>query len=468
MKRNIFATDNMDLCNGSMLDKIILYTLPIVLSNLLQMLYNAADIVVVGQFSGENAVSSIGATSSLIGLLVNIFIGISVGSAIRTSYYIGACSDRDVSEVAHTSIACGAVFGAIGMVAGMLLARPALVMLNTHESLLPDALTYMYIYMCGMIFSSIYNFGAAVLRAGGDTQRPMIYLFVSGLLNVGLNFLLTGLFGLGVIGVAVGTVASQLLSAVLVVIRLTRTQGSIHVDLKKVRIHKGKLLEILRAGIPAGMQSAMFSLSNLFVTSSINACDVAVGADNMLIAGYTASGSIESIFVCCLNSFGTTVTTFAGQNYGAGKLDRVDRVPKLVGVTCIVIWIVLIAVAVPSAPYLLRISLKDSRAIEYGTMKLRVIVVGCILNIMSDIFVSQSRALGNSLTPMLVSILAVCAFRVLYLKTVYPEVQTYLSILLVYPISYAVNTALQVILYVRYRKRVGREMAARQALVSET
>lgn len=456
----------MDLCNGSMWDKIILYTLPIILSNLLQMLYNAADIAVVGQFSGENAVASIGATSSLISLFVNIFIGISVGSAIRTSYYIGACSDRDVSEVAHTSIACGAVFGTIGMLAGILLARPALVLLNTDQSLLADALTYMYIYMGGMIFSSIYNFGAAVLRAGGDTQRPMIYLFVSGLLNVGLNFLLTGLFGLGVIGVAVGTVASQFLSAVLVVIRLTRTKENFRVELKKVRIHQDKLLEILRAGLPAGVQTAMFSFANLFVTSSINACDVAVGANNMLIAGYTAAGPIESIFVCCLNSFSTTVTTFAGQNYGAGKLDRVDRVPKLVGATCLMIWVVLVAVAVPCAPYLLRISLKDPVAIGYGTTKLRVIVIGCILNMMSDIFISQSRALGNSFTPMLASILTVCAFRVLYLKTVYPAVQTYLSIILIFPISYAVNTVFQVILYAHYRKRVGREMAARQALAS--
>jgi len=454
----------IDPCSGSMWDKMILYTLPIIFSNFMQLLYNAVDIAVVGQFTGEDAVASVGATSPIIHVIVNVFIGISVGSAIRVSYYIGAKSEEDVRKTTHTSMAAGILFGLVGMVVGMVLARPGLIAMKTHPSLIPDALTYMYLYLSGMIFSSVYNFGAVILRAGGETRKPMIYLLVSGLANVALNFLLTGLMGLGVIGVAAGTVVSQLISAILVTVELVRTKEVYRIELKQIRIWWGKFGEIIKAGLPAGVQTAMFSFANLFVQSSINACDVAVGANNMLIAGYTASGTIEGMLTTCIGSFGTTVTTFAGQNYGAGKMDRVDRVPKLVGLTCLCIWVVIATLALVGAPFFLSLSVDNPLALYYGAIKMKVVVCGCIFNMVADLFIAQSRALGNSFTPMIVSVMTICVFRVIYLHTIQPMIGSYLSIILVFPISYAINTVFQAILYRRTRRHVGIVMAARQGL----
>ncbi len=467
------AKDKHDFCTGSMWDKMILYTLPIIFSNFMQVLYNAVDIAVVGMFTGEQAVASVGATSPFLHVVVNVFIGISVGASIRISYYLGAQSDEDVSRTAHTSIASGVLFGVIATVVGIALAKPVLTMMGTHKDLMDDALLYITIYFSGLIFTSIYNFGAVILRAGGDTSRPMYYLLVSGLANVAVNLLLTGHwevgdatigFDLGVVGVAVGTMVSQLISAILVMNRLMKTNEVYRISLRRVRLHKDKFAEIVRAGLPAGVQAAMFSFANLFVQSAINACDLHYQANNMLIAGYTASGTVEGLLTTCIGSFNTTIVTFSGQNFGAGKMDRVDRVPKLVALICFVIYIALVILVLLLAPFLVGLSVKDPMALSFGVTKMKVVVIGCIFNMTADLFISQSRALGNSFTPMVVSILCICVFRVIYLNTVYPMVQTYLSIVLIFPISYAVNTVFQAILYRRQRKRIGRELAARSAL----
>ncbi len=462
----IAARKQPDLCSGSLWDKIIIYTLPIIFSNFMQVLYNAADIAVVGKFTGENAVAAVGATSSLVHLVTNVFIGISVGASIRVSYYIGAQNDDEVSRTAHTSIAAGLLFGVIATAVGMLVARPVLELLETHETLMHDAILYIYIYFSGLIFTSVYNFGAVILRAGGDTRRPLVILLLSGLVNVGLNFVLTGLFGLGVIGVAVATVVSQLFSAVFVLMELLRTKEVYRIELKKIRLHRDKFSEIVRSGLPAGVQTAMFSFANLFVQTSINNCDLISGANNMMIAGYTASGTVEGMLTTCINSFNATIMTFSGQNYGAGKMDRVDKVPKIVGLICTIIYVFLVVIVLLFAPVFVGFSVDDGLALAYGAMKMRVVVCGCIFNMVGDLFISQSRALGNSFTPMVVSVLCICVFRVIYLGVVYPILLSYLSVILVFPISYAVNSFFQFFLYRRQRRKVGRELAARQALLS--
>ena len=454
----------MDLCNGSMWDKIILYTLPIVFSNLMQMLYNAVDIAVVGQYTGEHAVASVGSTASAIAVIVNVFIGISVGSSVKVAYYIGTGRQKDIEETVHTAIASAILFGGIGTVLGLVLARPLLLLLGTPKALMGNALLYMYVYLSGVMFSSLYNFGASILRSGGDTTRPMTYLLFSGLANVCFNYLLTGILGLGVIGVAAGTVLSQMISCALVLRRLITTTECYRLHPRHIRICRGKFAEIVKAGLPAGLQSAMYSLAGLLVQSSLNDCDLANHANNMLLAGNTASGTVEGIFTTCVGSFGVTVTTFTGQNYGAGKMDRVDRVPKLVAMMTAVVWVVISTVALLWAPNIVGFAVKDPVAIEYGALRFRVIIIGCILNMTSDIFIAQSRGLGNSFTPMIISIGTVCVFRTVYLTTVYPIFETYLSIILVFPITYALNTVMQSIFYRRTRKRAGQELEKRLAM----
>ena len=457
--RSLTVKKSADLCSGSLWDKILLYTLPIILSNLIQLLYTAADIAAVGWFAGEDAVAAVGVSSGVIHLVTNVFIGISAGASIRVAYYIGSRNQEDIHQSVHTTVAAGVLFGVVATFAGILATRPVLVILNTAPSLMPDAVLYTYLYFSGLLFTSLYNFGAVILRAGGDTRNPLRFLLISGFANVALNLLLTGLFDLGVAGVAIATAISQLISAILVFIELFRTNECYRVYLRHIRIYPKKFLEILRYGIPSGLQTAMFSLSNLFAQSALNNCDLVNNANNMMLAGCTAAGTIENMFTTCINSFLTTVVTFTGQNYGAGKLDRVDKVPKIVLLICSCIYVGLVILVMTAGRALVGLSIQNPVAIEYGLLKIRVIVCSCLIGVTGDVLASQTRSLGSSLAPMIVSILCICGVRVIYLNWVYPHYRSLLSVLLVYPLSYAIHAIFQYILYRRQRKYIGLKFA---------
>ena len=286
----------MDMTAGAILPKLLLFSLPLILSSILQLLFNAADVIVVGRFEGENALAAVGSTGALINLIVNIFMGLSVGANVVIARYYGAGQYKDTSEAVHTSVTVSVIGGAILAVFGFIMAHTLLVWMGSPAEVLPLATLYVKIYFLGMPFNALYNFGSSVLRAVGDTQRPLIYLTLAGIANVILNLLFVAVFHMGVAGVALATIVSQAISAILVLLCLLRTEGAIHVDLRKLRIHAEKLLEIARIGLPAGLQGAFFSLSNVLIQSTVNSFG------NIVMAGNSVSANIEGFIYVAMNA----------------------------------------------------------------------------------------------------------------------------------------------------------------------
>ena len=288
-------SNEIDMCNGPLLGKILLFAIPVMLSGMLQLLFNAADIIVVGRYAGSDALAAVGSTSSLINLFVNLFIGLSVGTNVVVARFFGAKKEKDVSESVHTAILTSAVSGIILVIAGQVLAKPLLILMGAPEAVLNQSILYLKIYFIGMPVVMVYNFGSAILRAVGDTRRPLYYLLIAGVINVVLNLIFVIQFNMGVAGVAWATVISQVISAVLIVKCLMEYDGMIHLDLKKLKIHKDKFIAIIKIGIPAGIQGMIFSFSNVLIQSSVNS----FGATAM--AGNTISGNIEGFIYTAMN-----------------------------------------------------------------------------------------------------------------------------------------------------------------------
>ena len=310
----------IDMCNGPLLGKLLLFTLPLMLSGILQLLFNAADIVVVGKFSGSQALAAVGSTGALINLFVNVFIGFSIGTNVLVAQYFGAKDEKNVQETIHTSVLLGMIGGVFLIALGILFAKPMLVWMGTPDDVLSQAVLYINIYFIGMPAMLVYNFGAAILRAIGDTRRPLYYLLIAGVINVILNMIFVIVLHMGVAGVATATVVSQAISAVLIVRCLMQTEGMYHLDLHKLHIHKGKLVGIIRIGLPAGLQGAVFSISNVLIQSSINSFG------SIAMAGSTAAGNIEGFVYTAMNSVYQTALSFVSQNVGGGRQDRIPKI----------------------------------------------------------------------------------------------------------------------------------------------
>ena len=310
----------IDMCNGPLTGKLLRFAIPLMFSGILQLLFNAADIIVAGRFAGHQALAAVGSTSSLINLLVNVFIGLSVGTNVLCANYIGAKQEKAVSETVHTSVLLSLICGVILIFIGVLLARPLLTLMGTPEDVLNQATLYMRIYFVGMPATMLYNFGAAILRAVGDTKRPLYFLFASGVVNVILNLIFVIVFHLGVAGVAIATVISQCISALLVLRCLIHEEGMYRLHLNKLKIHKNRLILMIRIGLPAGMQGAIFSISNVLIQSSVNSFG------SVAMAGNTAASNIEGFIYTAMNAFHQTSISFTSQNYGAGKKKRITRI----------------------------------------------------------------------------------------------------------------------------------------------
>lgn len=298
------------MCNGPLLGKLLLFALPLMLSGILQLLFNAADIIVVGRFTGSHALAAVGSTSSLINLLVNLFIGFSIGANVLTAQYYGAKDQKNIHQTIHTSILISLIGGIILIAVGVLLARPLLELMATPEDVLDQATLYMKIYFCGMPATMVYNFGAAILRAIGDTRRPLYFLFTAGVLNVFLNLFFVIVFHMGVAGVALATIISQTLSAILVVRCLTNLDGICRLYLKQLKIYPEKLLRIVQIGLPAGLQGAVFSISNVLIQSSVNSFG------SIAMAGNTAASNLEGFVYTSMNAVYQTALSFTSQNMG--------------------------------------------------------------------------------------------------------------------------------------------------------
>nr|WP_318686528.1 MATE family efflux transporter [uncultured Acetatifactor sp.] len=447
MKEKSAKKYEMDMCSGPLFGKILLFYIPLMLSGILQLLFNAADIVVVGRFVGSEALAAVGSTSSLINLLVNVFIGLSVGTNVLVARFFGAGKKEELSDMVHTAVTTSLVSGFVLIFLGLLLARPALLLMSTPENVIDQAVLYMSIYFVGMPATMAYNFGSAVLRAVGDTKRPLYYLLAAGIVNVALNLFFVIVCGMGVAGVAIATVISQVISALLVIRCLTLTDSDYRLNLRKLRIVPEKLWRMVQIGVPAGLQGALFSVSNVLIQSSVNSFG------SVAMAGNTAASNIEGFVYTSMNSFHQTAISFTGQNYGARNYRRIGKILAVCQILVIAVGLLLGNAAYLLADHLLLLYSSDTQVIGYGTLRLGIICTTYCLCGMMDVMVGSLRGMGYSVMPMLVSLTGACLFRILWIYTVFREIPTLQCLYWSYPISWALTFLAHLLCFaIVYRK----------------
>lgn len=435
------------MCNGSLLPKILLFSIPLMMSSILQLLFNAADMVVVGRFAGSSALAAVGANASLINLLTNLFIGFSVGANVLVARFYGAKKEKEISETVHSAIVLSLLCGLGLMVFGMVVAPQILELMGTPHDVLGQAVLYIRIYFAGMPVILLYNFGSAILRAVGDTQRPLYYLSAAGMINIILNLIFVIGFHLGVAGVALATVISQIVSALLILRCMSKMEGGCQVEWKKLRMKKEKVVQIVRIGFPAGLQGTVFSLSNVLIQSSVNSFG------SVAMAGNTAASNIEGFIYMAMNSYHQTALSFTSQNFGAGNFKRIGKVlaeclALVAGVGLLMGW-----AAYLCGNQLLGIYSSDPRVIEVGLMRLSVICTTyCLCGIM-DVLVGALRGLGYAVMPMIVSLVGACGFRILWIFTVFQWHRSLLSLYISYPVSWALTGGVHMICFLWVRKK---------------
>lgn len=429
----------IDILNGSMWDKILRYALPVAATGILGQLFNASDIAIVGNFAqGDTvaAVAAVGANGPVIGLLLNIFIGIALGANVVIANAIGRGDKETVSRAVHTSIVAAVIGGIIVGALGQLVAEPVLSMLQVPEDVFPLALKYMRIYLLGLPVIFLYNFEAAIFRSAGDTKTPLIALALSGVLNVILNLFFVIVLNKTVDGVAIATVLANVVSSVVLLRRLLKSELFIHVEFKNLRIDWKILWRILKIGVPAGIQGAVFSLSNIVVQSAINSLG------KVTMAASSAAFNVEVMAYYILNSFGQACTTFVGQNYGAGQIDRCRKALKLCLIESVIATACAVCIALLSGKYLIALFNNDPEVIRLGMVRMKFIFMSYIFSTIYDCMSGYMRGFGISLTPALLTIFGVCGTRIIWIYMVFPMSQTFETIMQVYPISLAINMVL--------------------------
>ena len=435
------AHRTMDMTEGPLLRKVLFFAMPIMLSGILQLVFNAADTIVVGQFAGNEALAAVGSVGSLNNLIISLFIGMSVGVNVLVARYTGARNAQKVSQTVHTAVVLSVVGGAALGVIGIVLAHPLLRLMGSPDDIIDLAALYVRILFAGLPVQMLYNFCAAVLRAVGDTKRPLYFLSVAGVINVVLNLIFVIAFHMSVAGVALATVISQAVSALLVVHSLMSSHGPIRLELHKLRITPDVLKEIIRIGLPAGIQSSMFSLSNVVIQSSVNSFGAVV------IAGNAAAANICNFVYQAMNTFQQAVTCFAGQNIGARKPRRVLTSVFACQTWSFVFGLVFGILARVFGPQLLRLYTNDPAVVSAGLIRLTYICLPyCLCGIM-DTMTGALRGIGYSILPMAVSLLGACVFRIVWVMTVFAAVPTMEALLLSYPVSWVMTFFVLVVFY---------------------
>jgi putative MATE family efflux protein len=436
------------ITDGVIWKQILIFFFPLLFGTFFQQLYNTADAIVVGRFAGKEALSAVGGTTgTLINVFVGFFVGISTGATVTISQYYGGRHKEEVSKAVHTAIAMAIVGGAIIMLLGVVGAPVALRMMGTPEEIIPYSLTYLRIYFAGMIANLVYNVGAGILRAIGDSKRPLYFLIISCLINIVLDLLFVVVFHWDVMGVAVATVISQLCSAILVCITLMRTKDCYQLRWKELRFHKEMLRRIFHIGLPAGFQSLMYSSSNVIIQANMNS----FGTDT--IAAWTAFGKIDGIFWMIMSSFGISITTFVGQNYGAGKYDRVRKGSKVCLRMAMAVAIGLSAILYFTGPYIYWLFTTDTLVVEKGMEILHIMVPTFWTYVFIEIFSGSLRGMGDSFIPMILTSMGVCVLRILWLFTIVPLRPEISTVIYSYPITWSVTSVLFIIYYIYYTKR---------------
>lgn len=449
MAKNKFE---IDMINGTIMNKMISFAIPLMLSGILQLLFNAVDIIVVGRFSGSQSLASVGSTSSLINMLTNLFIGISLGANVLAARFYAAGKHKEMSETVHTSILTAFISGVLMIFVGIFFSRPALELMDTPSDVIELATLYMRIYFVGMPFFMLYNYGAAILRAVGDTKRPLIFLIVSGVVNACLNLLLVIKFNMDVAGVAIATVISQMISCVLVIICLYKTDAVYQLRFKKLRIKWVYLGQIFRIGIPAGIQSTLISFSNVLLQSSVNSFG------SIAMAGYTAANNILSFLYMGANSITQACMSFTSQNYGARKPKRMDRVLLDGLILQVVICLSLGVLAYVFGNQVSSIYTDDANVIKCSVEILALTTVPYFLCGFMDTFPGVLRGMGRSTVPMILCLLGTVGVRIIWIYCFFPHNRTLGYLFISYPVSWIATILMQLVYYIFVRKIVYKEL----------
>lgn len=439
-----------NMLEGPLLGGVIAYTIPVMLSGILQLLFNAADLIIVGKFCGSVSVGAVGATGSLTALIVNLFVGLSVGAGVAVAHGIGSRDEQQVREAVHTAVPLALIGGAILTVAGVTLSEPLLILMGTPENTLPLSVVYMEIYFLGITFTVVYNFCAAILRAAGDTRSPLIFLTLSGVINVVLNVFFVTVFHMNVAGVALATIISQGIAATLSTVALMRRKDACQLQLRRMRIHKRVLKKIVRIGLPAGIQSSLFAISNVMIQSSVNSFG------DIFVSGNAAAGNLEGFLYVALNSFHQTTVNYVGQNVGARQYRRANNTVWLCQGCVIVTGIAIGMFLNVFGETLLGFYISDSaEAIVCGLTRFRYVAIPYFIFGLLEVSTGALRGYGRSLGPMLVSVLGICGIRLLWVFAVFP-IPAFHSpkwLYLSYPISWIITLTVQMILFFRVRNQ---------------
>lgn len=438
----------MDMIHGSMFYKILFFALPLAASSILQQLFNSADVAVVGRFAGSAALAAVGGNSPVINLLINMFVGLSIGANVIIANFIGQGREDKVKEAVHTVMSVALISGVSLLVIGIIIAKPILLMINTPSEVINLAVLYLRIYFLGMPFVMVYNFGAAILRSIGETRKPLYCLIISGIINILLNLLLVIVFHLSVAGVAIATVIADGVSAFLVVYFLSHSDDAIRLNIRELSLNKEIVVKVIKIGAPAGLQGVVFSLSNVFIQSAIN------GFGTHAMAGSSAGLNYEYFTYYMINAFNQTAVTFTSQNYGAKDLERCKRAFRISLVTGMALTLVMSFIFVGATDFFAGIYTNDPVAIKYAIIRMKhVTLLECLTGVY-EISGGALRGMGHSLLPALLTVIGSCGFRVVWLYTVFKVVPTFTMLMNVYPVTWVITGTMVMTSYLIIRKRI--------------
>ena len=459
--KNKSASYEMDMTTGPLFSMLLKYSLPVIAMGVLQFLYNAADMVVAGKFAGSQALAAVGSTGSLVNLVVALFIGVSLGVNVTVARYFGARDYDAVSDTVHTAMLFSVISGVALGIFGVCFARTFLELMGSPEDVIDLAARYLHIYFAGLPALMVYNYGAGILRAVGDTKRPLYYLIISGALNVALNLITVICLDMGVAGVAYATIISELLSAVLVVNCLMHTSGSVRFYPSKLKLHGSKLMEMIKIGLPAGIQSALFSVSNVIIQSSVNSFG------SLVMAGCSAASNLEGFVYIAINSFSQATVTFTSQNVGAKKYGRIAPICLYCNILVWIAWAVTGAIVIFFRNQLLSLYNNDPEVIAYGCQRLMLIATTYFICGSMEVFTGSLRGMGESFSPMLVCLFGACVLRIIWIATVFAKYGTLASIFVSYPISWLISTVILFFMYISTKRKLINSAPAQQAEAAE-
>ena len=445
---------SLDMTKGPFLKKILRFSLPLVFTGLLQMIYNTADVIVVGRFAGGTALAAVGATGSLVHLILNIFLGLSMGSGVMTAKYIGAKDEDSVKRCVHSAMLLGILSGVFVAIFGFLFSEQLLVLMDSPEDVLPLSTLYLKIFFLGAPAGMVFNFGASIVRATGDTKKPLIILSLSGILNIVLNLILVIYFHMSVAGVAIATITAQYVSATVITVVLLKMKNACKLDLKKLRLHKEEVKRILYVGIPAGIQNSLFSVSNVIIQTTVNSFG------SVAMAGIAAGSNVDTLIYTCTNAVSQTTMTFSSQNFGAKKYENFNKIYF----RCILLTIAIAgsmgALGVIFKDFFVGIFSTDPAVIAIGAERLTLILPFYFFCSLMDVGAGQLRGMGKSFLPMIISLLGGCGIRLLWVFAFFPKNPTLIYLYYAYPISWSITAAVLIACFFLVRSQILKRASA--------